>query len=304
MAQSGSSFCAPYHKGKNVEELYALGEVLGRGAFSVVKKGVHKQNGKPYAVKIIQKKMVRLEVLDREISIMQRMHHPHVLSLQEVFEDANIVAIVLDLVTGGELFEKVIERGHFSEKDASVLVKQTLEAVAYLHSEGVAHRDLKPENLLCRKENDQLHILVSDFGLSRLLNEGEFSQMSTQCGSLEYCAPEVLSGTKYEKSVDLWSVGVITYILLTGFFPFYDPNRDPAAMYEKIQNVEYDWEDCPEVSAEAKDFVAKLLVYDAKDRMTAEEALKHPWMRGETLSSENLHGTFGNLLKMVKKKKT
>jgi len=295
-------FISRYSKGVNVETVYTLGEILGRGAFSVVRKGVHNHTGKSFAVKIIQKKMVRLEVLEREISIMQKIRHPHVLSMQEVFEDATTVSIVLDLVNGGELFEKVIQRGHFSEKDASILVKQILDAVSYLHANGIAHRDLKPENLLC-SDDQNIHIFVSDFGLSRLLNEGEFQQMSTQCGSLEYCAPEVLSGSKYEKSVDLWSVGVISYILLTGFFPFYDPDRNPAVMYEKIQNVQYDWEDCPVVSPEAKDFVSRLLVYDPRGRMNAEEALKHPWIAGLTLREDNLTGAFSNLSKTIKRKK-
>lgn len=295
----------PFHKNVAVTDFYELGDELGRGAFSVVKRGKHKATGTMYAVKIIQKKFVRLEVLEREITIMQKVSHPHVLSLKEVYEDATTVTLVLDLVTGGELFEKVLQKGHFSEQDSALIVTQILEALVYLHNKGVAHRDLKPENLLCASEHN-MYIYVADFGLSRLVNEDEFQQMSTQCGSLEYCAPEILSGEPYDKSVDMWSLGVITYILLTGFFPFYDPKRDPAVLFRKIQNVSYDWEDCPEVSNVGKDFVAKLLVLNPKQRLTAEEALNHPWVsKKDNLNHEHRGGVLKNMLSHIglKKKK-
>jgi len=291
---------ASFQQGVDVKLHYDILEELGRGAFSVERKGKHKESGKLFAIKCINKKAVRVEVLEREIAIMQRMRHPHVLCLHEVFDDANMVYIVLDLVTGGELFEKVIKKGHFSERDASVLVRQILEAVEYLHNQGVAHRDLKPENLLC-SEDKNIHIYVSDFGLSRLMKDEDLQQMSTQCGSLEYCAPEVLNGELYDKSVDMWSVGVITYILLTGYFPFYDANRDPKVLYEKISTVSYDWEDCPEVSDTGKDFVAHLLVYDPKQRMTADDAMKHPWVKGAKLSGDHLSRSITNLIKSFRK---
>lgn len=301
---SNNTDSAPYWKNVDISKHYEIGDQIGRGAFSVVKKGKQIKDGKFYAIKCINKKMVRLASLEREIAIMQKIRHPHCLSMIEVFEDDKNVNIVLDLVTGGELFEKVVERGHFSEKDAAALVKQIVEAVAYLHSQGIAHRDLKPENLLCSDKEPSIHIFVSDFGLSRLLDEASFQQMSTQCGSLEYCAPEVLSGELYEKSVDLWSIGVITYILLTGFFPFYDPNRDPAVLVDKISNVAYDWEGCPETSSTAKDFVAKLLVFDPKSRYTAQQALEHPWLKGTGLKEEHMNHTLTNMLsKIVGKKK-
>eukprot|EP01117_Protostelium_nocturnum_P020914 TRINITY_DN972_c0_g1_i1.p1 TRINITY_DN972_c0_g1~~TRINITY_DN972_c0_g1_i1.p1 ORF type:complete len:302 (-),score=101.29 TRINITY_DN972_c0_g1_i1:101-1006(-) len=293
----------PYHKGKKVEDFYEMGEIIGRGSFSVVRKARNKSTKKFYAIKIIQKKMVRTEVLEREISIMQKLDHPHVLSMNEVFEEERTISIVLDLITGGELFEKVVERGHFSEVDASAIVSQIVGAVAYLHSQGVVHRDLKPENLLCTTETSKVNIFVSDFGLSRIFSDGDFEQMSTQCGSLEYCAPEVLLGNPYDQSVDMWSIGVITYILLTGYFPFFDPDRNPSVLFEKIQNVQYDWDDCPEVSVAGKSFVSELLVYDPKKRMTAKDALKHPWLKGDKLSSDNLNKAFANMLKNIIKKK-
>jgi len=292
----------PYHKGKKVEDFYEMGEILGRGSFSVVRKAKNKANKKYYAVKVIQKKAVRTEVLEREITIMQKLDHPHVLKMNEVFEEERTISIVLDIVTGGELFEKVVERGHFSEVDASALVSQIVGAVAYLHSQGVVHRDLKPENLLCTTDS-KLNIFVSDFGLSRIFSDGDFQQMSTQCGSLEYCAPEVLVGNPYDQSVDMWSIGVITYILLTGYFPFFDPDRNPAVLFDKIQNVVYDWEDCPQVSTAGKSFVSELLVHDPKKRMSARDALKHPWLKGEKLSSDNLNKAFSNMLKNIIKKK-
>jgi len=295
----------PYYKDRAIRDFYDIGAELGRGAFSTVKRGTEIKTKKDFALKILNKKFVKMEILEREIKIMQKLHHPHVLSMHEVYEDKDNVYIVLDLVTGGELFEKVVERGHFSEQQACTLVQQILGAVSYLHKNGIAHRDLKPENLLCSPDKANIHIYVSDFGLSKIVSENEFQQMSTQCGSLEYCAPEVLLGEMYEKSVDMWSVGVITYILLTGFFPFYDPTRNAAVLYQKIQEVQYDWEDCPTVTKEAKDFVSKLLVYDSKKRFTADEALEHKWMSSgssKTLSSEHLPKSFSRLMNVIKKK--
>jgi len=278
---------------KEITEYYALGEEIGRGSFSVVRRGRNKETGKAYAIKCIQKKFIKLHLLEREIKIMKKLKHPHILPLIEVFENKDYIFLVLELVTGGELFDKIVERGNYSEKDASTIVRQILEAVAYLHSQGVVHRDLKPENLLCSTERDHIHIYVADFGLSRVFHDRE--QLNTYCGSPEYVAPEVLACIPYEKAVDLWSVGVITYILLTGFLPFYDKNH--SVLFEKIQSVDYNWDDCPEVSPAAKHFIQHLLVKDPKKRYTAEIAMNHPWVKGEGVSKLSLRPSFLDLMK-------
>jgi len=282
-------------KNRKITDFYDLSEeAIGSGSFSVVKKGRHKTTKKEYAIKCIQKRFIKIHLLEREINIMQKLKHPHILPLIEVFENKDYIFLVLELVTGGELFDRIVEKGNYTEKDATNIVKQILSAVQYLHSEGVVHRDLKPENLLCNDDKDgNIHIYVADFGLSRLFNEDE--QLTTYCGSPEYVAPEVLACAPYEKAVDLWSVGVITYILLTGFLPFYDKNH--AVLFEKIQNVEYNWDDCPEVSPAAKHFIQHLLVKDPKKRYTAEQALAHPWVKGDGALKLNMRPSFVDLMK-------
>jgi calcium/calmodulin-dependent protein kinase I len=283
------------HK-KDITDFYVLGEEIGRGSFSVVRKGKHKESSKLFAIKCIQKKFIKLHLLEREIKIMKKLKHPHILPLIDVFETKDYIYLVLELVTGGELFDKIVERGNYTEKDASDIVRQILEAVQYLHSQGVVHRDLKPENLLCaevgKEKETRIHIYVADFGLSRVFQDRE--QLNTYCGSPEYVAPEVLACVPYEKAVDLWSVGVITYILLTGFLPFYDKNH--SVLFEKIQNVDYNWDDCPEVSPAAKHFIQHLLVKDPKKRYTAEAALNHPWLKGET-AKLSMRPSFLDLMK-------
>jgi len=157
-------------KEKDISESYVIGEEIGRGSFSIVRKGRHKETGKSFAIKCIQKKFIKLHLLEREIKIMKKLKHPHILPLIEVFENKEYIFLVLELVLGGELFDKIVERGNYSEKDASNIVRQILEAVSYLHSQGVVHRDLKPENLLCSTERDSIHIYVADFGLSRVFS--------------------------------------------------------------------------------------------------------------------------------------
>jgi calcium/calmodulin-dependent protein kinase I len=283
---------------KTLSDYYTIGEEIGRGSFSVVKKGKSKLTGREVAVKCVQKKYIKEKLMEREIKIMKKIQHPNVLPLIEVFQNKDYVFLILELVTGGELFDKIVEKGNYSEKDACFLVRQILEAVKYLHEHGVVHRDLKPENLLCASDYDTtMHIYVADFGLSRLFEDNEL--FTTYCGSPEYVAPEVLACGPYDSSVDVWSVGVITYILLTGFLPFYDKNH--VKLFEKIQNVDYNWDDCPEVSPAAKHFIQHLLVKDPKQRFTAAQALNHPWVKGEGVSQLSLKASFRDLMKEYNK---
>jgi len=264
-----------------VEEHYEIGKELGRGTFSIVKEGTSKKTGEKVALKFIDKKYVDKEdllLLTREIDIMKKVNHENVLSLKEIYETENQLSLVMELVTGGELFFKIVERGSYSEKDASNIVRQIVQGVKYLHSLGIAHRDLKPENLLCSGD-DNMTIKIADFGLSKIFAGGQ--QLVTSCGTPDYAAPEVLTGeSSYEKSVDLWSVGVITYVLLCGFPPFFAKTQ--PALFEKIIKADYSFPE-PEwsfISETAKDFIRKLLVLDPKKRLTAEEALEHPFLSG------------------------
>lgn len=278
----------------SIDDVYKVGEEIGRGAFSIVKRAVHKKSGEEVAIKFIEKKFVDkqdLMLLAREIDIMKKVDHANVLKLREVFETEDTIALVMELVTGGELFYKIVEKGNYSEKDAANIVAQMIHGVEYLHGEGIAHRDLKPENLLCSGEEESdykpFRVVIADFGLSKIFDSGE--ALETSCGTPDYVAPEVITAEgSYDKSVDMWSCGVITYVLLCGFSPFLSSTQ--TGLFEKIIKCEYDFPD-PEwtsISEEAKDFIRHLLVKDPDARWTAKQCKDHPWLSGAFGSSNPL----------------
>jgi len=274
-----------------IESVYNLGKVLGQGAFSVVKEASHKITKEKYAIKVIKKTTVAgedIKLLRREIANLKTLDHPNILKLYEVYEDKEFFYLVMELVQGKELFDKIVERGQYSERDAANITRQFVSAIEYLHSKGIAHRDLKPENLLSLGSGDKEIIKVADFGLSK--NFGE-EKMMTSCGSPGYVAPEVLESESYDKAVDMWSIGVILYILLVGYPPFY-ADTDPQ-LFKKIMACDYafgeGWEN---ISDTAKNLVKSLLVKDPKKRLTASQCLAHPWFSMNTeLSSKQLQMT-------------
>nr|XP_025948899.1 calcium/calmodulin-dependent protein kinase type 1 [Dromaius novaehollandiae] len=201
----------------------------------------------------------------------------------------------MQLVSGGELFDRIVEKGFYTERDASALIRQILDAVKYLHDMGIVHRDLKPENLLYYSLDEDSKIMISDFGLSKI--EGCGSVMSTACGTPGYVAPEVLAQKPYSKAVDCWSIGVIAYILLCGYPPFYDEND--AKLFEQILRAEYEfdspyWDD---ISDSAKDFIKHLMEKDPSKRFTCEQALQHPWIAGDTALDKNIHQSVSEQIK-------
>lgn len=275
----------------SVEDKYDLGKELGRGGFSVVREAVNKYTKEKVAVKFIEKKFVdqeELKLLQREIDIMARVQHKNVLRLFEIFDTSTQLSLVMELVNGGELFYKIVDKGSYSEMEARDIVRQLVEGVDYLHNQGIAHRDLKPENLLCSEVDDgKMVIKIADFGLSKAFN-GE-NALETSCGTPDYAAPEVLRmDGAYDKSVDLWSIGVITYVLLCGFPPFY--GKSQAQLFEKILNADFEFPE-PEwtnISAEAKDFINHLLILDTKQRYNTKQCLEHPWLKAlTTLTNPN-----------------
>jgi len=275
-----------------ITDEYEITDTLGTGHFSKVKLGTHKKTGEKVAVKIIQKpKGSKIAMLKAEVDILTKCDHPNVVKMHACYETDTILYLVLELLTGGELFDNIIAKGHYSEADARTLTVTLLDSIKYLHSQGIAHRDLKPENILLKDANSGV-IKVTDFGLSKIFAEDAQAEivMKTACGTPGYVAPEVLGHETYSAQVDLWSVGVIVYILLCGFPPFYGDND--AQMFRKIKAGSYKflspyWDP---ISADAKDFVAKLLVVDPKVRMTAEQALGHKWLvgKGANVSTKNL----------------
>jgi len=237
---------------------------------------VHKESGDAFAIKIIEKTAgeEELQLLQREIDIMKKLKHKNIISLEEVFDEPDCIYLVMELVTGGELFDQIVSRGTYGERDAANIVQQILCAVEYMHNNGIAHRDLKPENLLVSGPNNDI-IKVTDFGLSK-----DFGQatLKTSCGTPDYVAPEVLKGMPYDNSVDIWSIGVITYILLCGFPPFYG-NSDQQ-IFEKIMKADYDFPspDWDDISDEAKEFISAILVLDFSTRPSASDCLLAPWL--------------------------
>ncbi|XP_029987554.1 calcium/calmodulin-dependent protein kinase type IV [Sphaeramia orbicularis] len=272
-----------------VEEFYTLSSELGRGATSIVYRCEEKQTQKPYAIKVL-KKTIDKKIVRTEIGVLLRLSHPNIIQLKEIFETDTDIALVLELVTGGELFDRIVERGYYSERDAAHVIKQILEAVAYLHENGVVHRDLKPENLLYADLSLDAPLKIADFGLSKIIDDQV--TMKTVCGTPGYCAPEILRGNAYGPEVDMWSVGVILYILLCGFEPFFDPRGDQY-MYSRILNCDYEfvspWWD--EVSLNAKDLVSKLIVLDPHKRLSVREALQHPWVLGKAARFSHMDTT-------------
>jgi len=226
--------------------------------FPIVFEAISKEDGEKYAIKVIEKEKIdNMEQLNREINIMTKIDHKNVLKLYDIYEDETHVYIIMELVKGSELFDRIVAKGSYTEKEAINVIKQILDAVKYLHECGIAHRDLKPENLLCSGEGEDEIVKIADFGLSKMFTSGE--KLMTGCGTPGYVAPEVLLCEEYDSKVDLWSIGVITYILLSGYSPFH--SDDETELFEKIMTAEYDFDnECwDDVSQPAKDFIQKLL---------------------------------------------
>jgi len=275
-----------HSKQRDIEKFYTIGQKLGTGSFAVVKEAWKKADNSPCAVKIIKTsnlKKEELEVVYDEVDILGKIQHPNIVQLYDVFEAPKKLYLVMELLRGGELFDAIVNRGSYSEQDAASVIKSVASAIDHLHSIGVVHRDLKPENLLYA---DAAHtqIKLTDFGLAKLRGKsapGSQWTMNTACGTPGYVAPEVLKREAYSQAVDLWSLGVILYILLCGFPPFY--HEQTAQLYKQIKKGEFAftspyWDD---ISETARDLVCKLLVVDPAQRYTAKQVLAHPFVTGE-----------------------
>lgn len=270
---------------------YDLKDVLGKGAFSEVVRAINKDTRGAVAIKIIDKKALKgkEEAMENEIAVLQRVQHPNIVDLIELYDEKNRLYLVMELVTGGELFDRIIAKGSYSEKDASNLIRQVVDGVNYLHGLGIIHRDLKPENLLYYSPAEDSKIMISDFGLSKMTSDGQMDQLGTACGTPGYVAPEVLRRKPYGKAVDVWSIGVISYILLCGYPPFYHEND--AELFQQIMRGDYEF-DSPywdNISSSAKDFIRRLMNVDSKARITCEECLKHPWIASGVAPDVNIH---------------
>mmetsp|Transcript_87037 Transcript_87037/g.246875 ORF Transcript_87037/g.246875 Transcript_87037/m.246875 type:complete len:503 (-) Transcript_87037:165-1673(-) len=272
---------------------------LGHGHYGSVRRCRNKETQEWFAVKrILKKKVSRLESLTTEIELLRAVSHAHIIQLVDVFEDEQYLHIVTDLCTGGELFDRIMEKsnseeGHYSETDCARLMYSILDALDYCHNLNIIHRDLKPENFLFRDKTDESDLVIIDFGLSRFgpQDEGEF--MKTRVGTPYYIAPEVL-GKHYTKACDLWSVGVIMYILLSGVPPFY--GETDQAIFDMIKAADTTLEFPDDlgwgsVSEEAKNLIKSLLQKNPDRRPTAVEAKDDPFFQkyqAGTLSKDAL----------------
>lgn len=284
---------------QSVEEFYALGDVIGEGMDGEVRKAVHVTTGEEFAIKIITKSAMdeeELSALHNEIHILSEVEHPNVVKFYEAYETDEKLYLVLELMQGGELFDRIIENECFTEKEAKDVLIPIIDAVNYCHELEIIHRDLKPENLLYETTDEGSLIKISDFGLARFVPNSSFA--TTACGTPGYIAPEILMCKGYGKEVDVWSVGIILYILLWGYPPFFsDWNSE---LFEQIKAGKFEfhspyWDD---VSEEAKDLVKKLLTVDPKKRITLEEAKEHKWFSNTgKLLKLNREKSFGSTLK-------
>ncbi|NXL71855.1 KCC1G kinase, partial [Leptocoma aspasia] len=271
----------------NIRKTFVFMEALGSGAFSEVFLVKQKSTGKLFALKCIKKSPLnRDSSLENEIAVLKKIKHENIVTLEDIYESTTHFYLVMQLVSGGELFDRILERGVYTEKDASLVIHQVLTAVKYLHENGIVHRDLKPENLLYLTPEENSKIMITDFGLSKMEQNGI---MSTACGTPGYVAPEVLAQKPYSKAVDCWSIGVITYILLCGYPPFYEETE--SKLFEKIKEGYYEFESpfWDDISESAKDFIRHLLEKNPSARFTCEEALRHPWINGNTALHRDIY---------------
>jgi len=255
---------------------------------SQVKIATHKTDGTTWAVKIIKKQSLmedEQKSLQDEVNVLEKLQHPNIVQLKEVFDCHNNFYMVMELCLGGELFDRIVEREHYTESQARQCLKEVTEAIAYCHAQNIAHRDLKPENLLYASDDDDAGIKVADFGLAVLLDDNTLTH--TACGTPGYVAPEILRNAWYGIQVDVWSLGVIAYILLCGFPPFYD--EDNLRLYEHIKRGVYDYPSpfWDHVSDTAKDLIDHMLVVNPKKRYTAAQVLAHPFLADDTLSTHD-----------------
>ncbi|XP_024938225.1 calcium/calmodulin-dependent protein kinase type II alpha chain isoform X21 [Cephus cinctus] len=259
---------------------YDLKEELGKGAFSVVRRCVQKSSGLEFAAKIINTKKLStrdFQKLEREARICRKLQHPNIVRLHDSIQEESFHYLVFDLVTGGELFEDIVAREFYSEADASHCIQQILESVHHCHHNGVVHRDLKPENLLLASKAKGAAVKLADFGLA-IEVQSEQQAWFGFAGTPGYLSPEVLKKEPYGKPVDIWACGVILYILLVGYPPFWD--EDQHRLYSQIKTGSYDYPS-PEwdtVTPEAKNLINQMLTVNPGKRITASEALKHPWI--------------------------
>uniref|UniRef100_A0A3B4BCL9 CaM kinase-like vesicle-associated protein n=1 Tax=Periophthalmus magnuspinnatus TaxID=409849 RepID=A0A3B4BCL9_9GOBI len=283
-----------YHSPADVTDKYDMGQIVKSEEFCEIFRAKDKITNKMYTCKKFLKKDGRKvrKAAKNEIQILKMVKHPNILQLVDVYETKKEYFLFLELATGREVFDWILDQGYYSEKDTSNVVRQVLEAVAYLHSLHIVHRNLKLENLVYYNRLKHSKIVISDFHLAKLEN----GLIKEPCGTPEYLAPEVVGRQRYGRPVDCWATGVIMYILLSGNPPFYDETEDDdyenhdKNLFRKILAGDYEF-DSPywdEISDSAKSLVARLMEVDQDQRLTAQEAINHEWISGGAASDKNI----------------
>jgi serine/threonine protein kinase len=233
------------------------------------------------------------EQTEKEVEVLGSLNHPGIVKLKEVVSTPRYFCIVMEILTGGELFDRIVSREKYGENDAKIVARELLEILQYLHDHTIVHRDLKPENLVFNRPGDDATMKLTDFGFATPTNPK--LKLTATCGTPEYVAPEILNEEPYGVAVDMWSAGVILYILLCGFPPFYGDNDDE--LFERIATCNYKfispyWD---RVSEDAKNLIRGLLELNPKKRLTAAQALAHPWFGKQTTQNADLSGALNEL---------
>jgi len=281
--------------------VYDVYDELGRGAQAVVYLARDRKAKQMVAIKTFTKASLspkEREQVQAEIDILKKLDHPNLLKIIDTIEDPTYIFIVAELCEGGELFERIVEREKYTERDAQIVLKEIASALDYCHTMRIVHRDLKPENILLSSTGDDAVVKIADFGFAKHhLDE----DLTSHVGTYAYCAPEILLRKEYDASVDMWSFGVIVYVMLCGYLPFVGDN--PAVLVKKITAGEFEFESpyWDGISTEAKDLIKRCLSLDPKTRISAAQVLKHPWIVNE-LPENDLTPAMDELKRLLHKR--
>ena len=291
---------------RGLRDIYDCTKKLGKGGYGKVFQVKNKSTNKLYACKKLSKLNIKnLKKLQNEIEVLMKMDHPNIVKLYEVFESQNSLYLIMEECYGGELFDRILHRintnNMYTEREACLLMKQIIGAIEYCHNNGIAHRDLKPENLLYLKEGSEEDnpLKIADFGLSQSINLKKM--LTSKVGTSYYVPPEILAGN-YTEKCDIWSAGIILYILLSGEPPFNGPNDE--TIFARIKTYKYEFPEpkWSKISVEAKDLLSKMLIQEDK-RLSASQVLQHPWfdiIKNEKITFEKLNFGKDNFFKEYK----
>lgn len=295
---SSKTAAAPPAQGKSKEidffaeflgqpaDYYEVGEQVGKGAFSVVRRATDKKTGEDVALKMIPNSILvnNYNQTKQEVEVLSKVgYHPNIVKMHRVIRDKRQLCIAMEFLQGGELYDRICELNRYDEQTTRIIARQLLEAISYLHQNGIAHRDLKPENVLLARPLDESEIKVTDFGFASVYNPA--ARFAATCGTPLYVAPEVINLIPYDTQCDMWSFGVLIYVLLCGYPPFYGDNDEQ--LFDSIKHADYEFH-TPEwdpISSSAKDFLSKIFITNPAKRMTAKQALTHPWISDAPLTS-------------------